>query len=69
MRFACYGECPKNRFIRTPDGERGLNYLCAGYKAFFTHVDPPMRLMAKLLRAGRYADEAMAMLAPGGMNA
>jgi uncharacterized protein len=62
VRFACHGECPKNRFISTPDGEPGLNYLCAGYLAFFTHIDRPMRLMASLLRQGRYADEAMAML-------
>jgi uncharacterized protein len=57
--FACYGECPRNRFIKTPDGEDGLNYLCAGYKAFFTHIDKPMKLMASLLRQGRYADEIM----------
>jgi uncharacterized protein len=62
VRFACHGECPKNRFIATPDGEAGLNYLCAGYKAFFTHIDRPMQVMAGLLRQGRYADEAMAML-------
>ena len=62
VRFACHGECPKNRFISTPDGEPGLNYLCAGYKAFFTHIDRPMRTMAGLLREGRFADEAMAML-------
>jgi uncharacterized protein len=62
VRFACHGECPKNRFILTPDGEPGLNYLCAGYKAFFTHVDRPMRLMADLLRRGRYADEVMGIL-------
>jgi uncharacterized protein len=62
VRFACHGECPKNRFIATPDGEPGLNYLCAGYKAFFTHIDRPMRMMADLLRRGRYADEVMAIL-------
>jgi len=57
--FACYGECPRNRFIKTPDGEDGLNYLCAGYKAFFTHVDQPLKIMANLLRQGRFADEIM----------
>jgi uncharacterized protein len=63
VRFACNGGCPKNRFIETPDGEAGLNYLCAGYKAFFTHIDKPMRMMADLLRQGRYADEVMSLLA------
>jgi len=63
VRFACHGECPKNRFILTPDGEPGLNYLCAGYKTFFMHVDRPMRIMADLLRRNRYADEVMGILA------
>ena len=61
VRFACHGECPKNRFMTTPDGEPGLNYLCAGYKDFFTHIDRPMRTMANLLRQGRFADEVMAL--------
>ncbi len=49
VKFACHGECPKHRFLRTPDGEPGLNYLCAGYKKFFTHIDSPMRTMAALI--------------------
>jgi uncharacterized protein len=59
--FACYGECPRNRFISTPDGEPGLNFLCAGYKQFFRHIDPAMKTMASLLRQGRFADEIMQM--------
>jgi uncharacterized protein len=61
--FACYGECPRNRFVNTPDGEPGLNYLCSGYKLFFKHIDHPMRIMADLLRRGHYADEVMNILA------
>ena len=63
VRFACHGECPKNRFIKTPDGEAGLNYLCAAYKAFFTHIDEPMKIMTELLRRRRFADEIMQMSA------
>jgi uncharacterized protein len=57
--FACNGECPKHRFIKTPDGEPGLNYLCAGYKKFFRHIDPKMREMAALVQSGRPAADIM----------
>ncbi len=63
VRFACHGECPRNRFILTPDGESGLNYLCAGYKQFFNHIDRPMRMMAGLLQQGRAPAEVMNWLA------
>ncbi|WP_166827094.1 anaerobic sulfatase maturase [Thalassoroseus pseudoceratinae] len=53
VRFMCNGECPKNRFIETPTGEAGLNYLCAGYRKFFNHIRPVMELMAEELRNGR----------------
>jgi uncharacterized protein len=61
VRFACNGECPKHRFIQTPDGEWGLNYLCAGYKLFFKHIDPFMQFMASELRRGRPPSNIMPM--------
>ena len=61
VRFACHGECPKHRFLRTPDGEPGLNYLCAGYRKFFLHIDSAMRTMAFLLQAGRAPAEIMSL--------
>jgi uncharacterized protein len=61
MLFACYGGCPKHRFLHTQDGEPGLNYLCAGYKRFFAHIASTMRTLAQLLRAGRPATEIMSL--------
>lgn len=51
-KFTCYGECPRNRFVKKEDGEAGINYLCPGYVAFFTHVAPYMDMMKAKLDAG-----------------
>ncbi|WP_202863961.1 SPASM domain-containing protein [Ereboglobus luteus] len=59
VHFACHGECPKHRFLTTPDGEDGLAYLCGGYKKFYAHIDSPMRTMTALLRQGRAPAEIM----------
>lgn len=59
VKFACNGECPKNRLLITPDGQPGLNYLCSGVKKLLHHIDPWMKRMAKELRAGRTADNVM----------
>ena len=46
----CWGECPKNRLIRAPDGEPGLNYLCAGLKKFYNHALPEVEQIAGTVR-------------------
>jgi uncharacterized protein len=48
VRAMCNGGCPKNRFIETPTGEAGLNYLCAGYRRFFNHCTPFVAQIAEL---------------------
>ena len=66
--FACRGECPKNRFKKTPPdsnhsaGEYGLNYLCPGFKQFFHHIDELMKLITDLLRRGKAAAGIMGIL-------
>ena len=57
VRFVCNGGCPKNRILTTPDGEPGLNYLCDGYKAFFTHIRQPMNEMAHAVRRGQEVND------------
>lgn len=52
-QFACHGECPRNRFAVTASGEPGLNYLCEGYRRFFSHVAPYMDFMKAEYEAGR----------------
>jgi len=66
VRFACNGECPKHRFTTTASGEYGLNYLCAGYKHFFHHIDPYMRFMANELQHDGAPARVMEWVRAGG---
>ncbi len=60
--FACYGGCPKHRFITSQTGEPLHNYFCEGYQCFFKHTEPYMKLMRDLLMQGRPATEIMRFL-------
>jgi uncharacterized protein len=55
----CTGECPKNRFLTTPDGQPGLNYLCAGFKLFYAHTAPYMKFMVNELKNNRAPSNVM----------
>jgi uncharacterized protein len=59
----CNGGCPKDRFLRTPNGEEGLNYLCAGYKRFFTYCRPFIAELSALWRQQHF--EGRRLPAPG----
>ena len=63
VRFICNGACPKDRVLKTSSGEPGLNYLCAGYKTFFTHIDQPMKTMVALIQQRRPPADIMLLLA------
>lgn len=67
--FACHGECPKNRIIKTKDGEDGLNYLCEGYYKFYKHVAPYMDFMKKELDAQRAPANIMQYLRTNNIDA
>ena len=56
---ACRGGCPKHRFARTPYGEPGLYYLCAGYSKFFMHIRIYLKAMGTLLENGLPASYIM----------
>ena len=62
VRDMCNGGCPKDRIIKTPDGEAGLNYLCAGFMKFFKHSRPYLQEMAALSRSGQPIEQIMAIM-------
>ena len=62
VKFACHGECPKHRFLMTPDGEPGLNYLCEGYKKYFFHIHKYMKVMVQLIENGLPTEEIMGVI-------
>jgi len=64
VRDMCNGECPKNRFINTPDGEPGLNYLCAGYRKFFNHCRPFVNEVAAIWKQNNGAPGSLTSVFP-----
>jgi uncharacterized protein len=43
----CWGECPRNRLVRTPQGEPGLSYLCPGFRRFYSHIHEDLAVIAR----------------------
>ncbi|MEZ9434784.1 SPASM domain-containing protein, partial [Vibrio lentus] len=52
FRSVCHGGCPKHRFAFSSSGKPDQNYLCHGYKTFFSYSAPYIDLMKKLYQAG-----------------
>jgi uncharacterized protein len=61
MVKGCWGGCPKHRFIRSEDGEAGLNYLCAGYYHFFSHSVPWLKALSQIIQSGKPASDILNM--------
>jgi len=57
--YLCHGECPKHRFDTGEYGEKGHNYLCAGYKHFFTTIRPELGVLKEILELGQPAENIM----------
>ncbi|MEC5317778.1 anaerobic sulfatase maturase [Brenneria populi subsp. brevivirga] len=47
-RFACHGDCPKNRLLQDKDGA-AISYLCSGWLRFWRHIDPYLHQIAARL--------------------
>ncbi len=58
----CHGDCPKHRFVESPEGEPGLSYLCPAYKAVFSHMALYLKIMADLVQTGRPASDVMEII-------
>lgn len=63
VRRYCHGECPKNRFTVSPDGEPGLNYLCSGYRSYFRNVTPWLEWIGRRLAQGLGPTDIMSEMA------
>lgn len=46
----CYGGCPSNRLRKTPSGETGLNWVCEGYKMFYSHTESVFTAISECVR-------------------
>jgi len=56
---ACWGGCPKHRFVKISDNEPDRYYLCAGYKKYFHYIRKYLHGITQLLANGLPASHIM----------
>jgi uncharacterized protein len=56
---ACWGGCPKHRFVKTYSGEPDRYYLCEGYKKYFLYTRKYLHAITQLLENGLPASHIM----------
>jgi uncharacterized protein len=62
VKFACNGECPRHRFVKSFDGEGNLSYLCPDYKSYFRHIHRYMKVMVQLIENNLPASDVMKVI-------
>ena len=67
IRQYCNGGCPAHRLVKHRQEQHLHNYLCDGYRSFFTHTRPYLEAIAKSLSNHMPASQYHRFLTRGGL--